>query len=68
MRKITTLDLEKAIDLVWQEELVHKQKLPTGVVKLIYSYLIDRNFKVGIQDRLSTSRRGCLTPSYSFII
>lgn len=53
------LDMEKAFDTVWHKGLIHKllvSNLPPKLIKIIDSYLSNRNFKVYIGDLASTSR------------
>lgn len=53
------LDVEKAFDRVWHKGLLYKMKMmeiPSGIIKIINSFLQDRTFRVKIEDKLSTSR------------
>lgn len=51
------LDIEKAFDTVWHQDLLYKLntlKLPNWIIKLVKSYLNQRAFKIKIED--STTR------------
>lgn len=68
------LDMEKAFDRVWHDGLIHKlhtmSTVPTSLIKIIQSFLSNRNFKIQISDLKSTLRRieagvpqgSCLSP------
>lgn len=62
MNKTTTmltLDLEKAFDLVWIDGLIQKlikADIPTGLVKMIKSYLTERTFRVKVHGTLSEEK------------
>ena len=56
---LALLDIEKAFDRVWLEGLIHKlleYGVPTNFVKLIHSYLSDRQLQVRVGNELSNSR------------
>ncbi|GFU76544.1 probable RNA-directed DNA polymerase from transposon BS [Trichonephila clavipes] len=53
------LDIQKAFDRVWREGLIFKlikYDFPSPLIKLISSYLADRNFSVRINDTYSSHR------------
>ncbi|GFU60525.1 probable RNA-directed DNA polymerase from transposon X-element [Trichonephila clavipes] len=53
------LDIQKAFDRVWREGLIFKlikYDFPPPLIKLISSYLTDRNFSVRINDTYSSHR------------
>ncbi|GFW22014.1 RNA-directed DNA polymerase from mobile element jockey [Trichonephila clavipes] len=53
------LDIQKAFDRVWREGLIFKlikYDFPPPLIKLISSYLTDRNFSVKINDTYSSHR------------
>ncbi|GFY03802.1 RNA-directed DNA polymerase from mobile element jockey [Trichonephila clavipes] len=53
------LDIQKAFDRVWREGLIFKlikYDFPSPLIKLISSYLADRNFSVRINDTHSSHR------------
>lgn len=58
-KKVTTmllLDIEKAFDKVWIDGLIYKliqNKYPTTIIKLIYSYMRSREFRVTINGILT---------------
>ena len=67
------LDVEKAFDRVWHEGLLYKLaqlNIPTGIVKIIESFLTDRTFITKIEDSFSSTRHilagvpqgSCLSP------
>ena len=46
---LALLDIQKAFDKVWIDGLIYKmimQKYPKNIIKLIHSYMVERNFKV----------------------
>lgn len=54
------LDVEKAFDNVWHSGLIHKlvqKNFPTYLVKIVSSYLSNRNFEVHIAGARSESHR-----------
>ncbi|CAI6371538.1 unnamed protein product [Macrosiphum euphorbiae] len=68
------LDMEKAFDREWHDGLIHKlhamSTVPTPLIKIIKSFLSNRNFRIQISDLKSTSRTikagvpqgSCLSP------
>ncbi|CAI6364669.1 unnamed protein product [Macrosiphum euphorbiae] len=68
------LDMEKAFDRVWHDGLIHKlhtmSTVPTSLIKIIKSFLSNRNFQIQISDLKSTLRTieagvpqgSCLSP------
>lgn len=53
------LDIEKAFDRVWIQGLIYKMikyEYPCTIIKLVYSYLKQRNFKVVINNIKSTKK------------
>ncbi|RVE42602.1 hypothetical protein evm_012743 [Chilo suppressalis] len=68
------LDMEKAFDRVWHEELIYKlskSNLPPRLLHIISSFLANRQITVAVEGALSTSRPvqagvpqgSCLSPS-----
>jgi hypothetical protein len=56
---MTLLDIQKAFDRVWIQELIiklYKNKIPINMVKLLQSYLTDRKFRVKIENTLSETQ------------
>lgn len=54
------LDIEKAFDTVWHEGLLYKLmkcNVPRSLVKIIQSYLCERNFKVYLDNDVTSSNR-----------
>lgn len=52
-----SLDIEKALDTVWLTSLLYKLiklRIPHSIVRLLYSYLLGRKFRVVIDDALSS--------------
>jgi hypothetical protein len=50
------LDLEKAFDTIWHDGLLHKliiNSVPTYLIKIIQSFLRDRNFFVQVEEDIS---------------
>lgn len=68
------IDMEKAFDRVWHEGLIYKLRtqtdLPTNIIKLIKSFLLNRSFQIRVTNSLSTPRHieagvpqgSCLSP------
>jgi hypothetical protein len=53
------LDIEKAFDTTWQSGLIYKLSeftFSTSLIKLITSFLTDRNFNVLVEGEFSTPR------------
>ena len=53
------LDVEKAFDKVWLEGITYKlirANFPPILVKLVFSYLVNRNFRVKINNKFSAPR------------
>lgn len=56
---ILTLDIRQAFDRVWHNGLLYKMYLmgfPISFIKMVYSYLTDRTFRVKIDEILSSER------------
>jgi hypothetical protein len=54
------LDIEKVFDTTWHPGLLYKQselQLPISLIKLIASFLTNRNFKVSVDGKLSSPRK-----------
>ncbi|RZB40747.1 RVT 1 domain containing protein [Asbolus verrucosus] len=57
---LTSLDLEKAFDKVWIDGLIYKMmnfKFNKYLIKLIYSYLTNRKFKVAVNNEFSDTKK-----------
>lgn len=53
------LDVEKAFDRVWHKGLIYKMiefNFPQYIIKIVYSFLADREFEVYVNGQHSTSR------------
>lgn len=54
------LDIEKAYDSVWQEAIIfklHRSRCPMYLVKILYSYLKNRTFRVSVNGSLSSQHQ-----------
>lgn len=57
---MTLLDIEKAFDRVWIEGAITKmfeQKYPNEIIKLIHSYLTNRNLEVIVNNKKSNKKK-----------